>query len=106
MDWNTATDDQILDADLLIALGMEQEPDEEKQQFLARMTDTVQRAVVLHLLETMNPMTRQELSGLLEENNSDKINQFLLIHVPNFQDIMTQETIKFKRAMLTGKMPT
>ncbi len=103
--WDQASDDDIFDADLLIALGLETLPDEEKVAIIDKMTTTVQKAVVARLYDQMSEEQRAEMDRLVENPQPEALSEFLNTNVPNFADLVKEETIKFKRAMLTGKLP-
>lgn len=106
IDWSTATDDQITDADLIVALNLERLSDEEKAGFLAKMAETVQKAVIARAIGTMDDAKRKELDEVMAKNDPEALATFMLEAVPSFDDLTRQETLAFKRAMLTGKMPT
>lgn len=103
--WDEASDDDIFDADLLIALGLETLPDEEKVAIVDKMTTTVQKAVVGRLYDQLSEEQRTQMEQILENPQPEALNEFLSTNVPNFPDLVKEETIKFKRAMLTGKLP-
>jgi hypothetical protein len=100
-DWSSASDEEILNTDLVVALGLETLSDEDKLLLAEQMTSTVQKAVTLNLLNSLTPEKKAQLDQLLEENDADKINAFLADEVPDFANMVQEETIKFKRAMLT-----
>ena len=104
-DWQSATDEEILNTDLIIALGLESMSDEEKQEFLAQTTNTVQKATASRVLDQLTHTQKQEFSRLIDQEDASLINQFLLLNVPNFAELLREETITFKRAMLTGMIP-
>lgn len=105
IDWKTASDDEILDADLIIACGFETASDEDKAALIGRMTRVVQQAVANRVLDQIGDTEKAEIDRLMNANDTDGLNQFLEAHVPNFPDLVTEETVKFKRAMLTGDVP-
>ena len=101
MDWSSASDEEILNSDLLIVLGLETLSDEDKAELVSQMTSTVQKATVLRVLDNLSEEKKSELDSLLNSDDADKINAFLETEVPNFADLINEETVKFKRAMLT-----
>lgn len=105
IDWATASDQQILEADLLIALGLETLADEDKKAMIDRMTQTVQKAVALRVMNQLSDDQRNDLNNILSQQNDNQLEPFLRDHVPNFAELVEQETISFKRAMLIGKLP-
>lgn len=103
-DWSQATDNEIMDADLIVALGLETLSDDDKADFLARMTLTVQKATIARLAETLAPEKWQELQDLAQSGTPEAITNFMENNVPNFAALMEDESVAFKRAMLTGKI--
>lgn len=101
--WGMASDEEILETDLLIALGLETLSQEDKAELINRMTLTVQKAVALRVLDGLEPGQKEELNRLLERGEPESLDQFLLLNVPGFADLIKEETVKFKRAMLTGE---
>lgn len=104
-DWKTASDELVLDADLIIALKLENLPNEEQAQLLERMASTVQSAVAKQMMSRLDEPMQEKLKTATESSNPEDLEQFLNEYVPDFQDLVEQQTIKFKRAMLTGEMP-
>lgn len=101
INWQTASDEEILAADLIIALGLESLSDDDKAVLADRMITTVQKAVAVRVYKELPEHLQLTLKQLLEGDNGDKLNDFLVQHVPNFADYVREEMIKFKRAMLT-----
>lgn len=105
-DWNNLNDDDMFALDLIVALGMEAEPDEEKAAFLGEVTKTLQKALFLRIHQSLDETKKQEFSQALETGDITTMNSFLEANVPNYEDLVREETVKLKRALLTGNMPT
>lgn len=105
IDWSTASDQQILEADLTIALGLATLADEDKKAMIGRMTQTVQKAVALRVMDQLSEDQRKTLNDIISQQDDTGLEQFLSDNVPNFSELVEQETISFKRAMLSGNLP-
>ncbi len=104
IDWTTASDEDILAADLIIALGLETLSDEDKGALIHRMTLAVQKAGLAKVLAQLDPQQKDKLTQLIETGNAEAVNDFLAHEVPDFADIIEAETLRFKRAMLAGQI--
>ncbi len=104
-DWKNATDQQILDADLIIALGMEAASDSEKSDLLNAVTTTLQKAITLRVLKDLPADQKPQLDQLLETGPAEAVDTFIQSHIPTFESLVEEETIKIKRVMLTGDIP-
>ena len=104
-DWNTATDEHILEADLLIELGLDSLPEEEQVRTVTTMTETVQEAALVRALGRLSDEQRSQFEALVQLEDADKIRSFIETAVPDFTTVIEQELILYKRVMLTGKVP-
>lgn len=102
-DWHSLTDEQIMDLDLIIALGLASAPDDDKQALIDQMATSVQKAIALRVGNEIDPSKQNDLLKLLESQDHDAINAFFEANIPHFGDIIIEETVKFKRAMLQPK---
>ncbi len=104
-DWKTATDDEIFDVDLMIALELDTLSEEDQIEFVTRMAHVVQKAAAARIYDSLSPELQQELAKQLEMAQDGNLEAFMEQHVPNYDAIMRDEMITFKRAMLTGEVP-
>ncbi len=104
-DWKTATDDEILDADLMIELGLSELPEEQQAKALLNMSNQVEEVVMIKALSELNEEQRKSLDIIIEANDASGIKEFMAKEVSNYPDIYQAELIKYKRVMLTGESP-
>jgi Mg/Co/Ni transporter MgtE len=91
-----------MNADIIIAMGLETLSEAEKVAIIDEMTETVQLGVAKRVMDQLDEAKQQELSSVMEKDDSEALNQFLDANVPDFETLIEQEMVAFKRAMLTG----
>jgi hypothetical protein len=101
-DWNSASDTDVMNADIIIAMGLETLSEAEKVAIIDEMTATVQLGVAKRVMDQLDEAKQQELSSMMEKDDSEALNQFLDANIPDFETLIEQEMVAFKRAMLTG----
>ncbi len=99
-DWTQATDEEILQADLLIELGLDSLPAEQQAEIAQRFTEECQRGMIAEVLTELNPEQQAELQQLVTEREPQPIQTFLEKSVPNLDERAQQELVRFKRIML------
>lgn len=101
-DWSNATDEEILNADLLIELDLVDLPEEQQAEVLRQFSSSLERAITLRILGSITDKSQQdELQKLIAANNAESVKAFIESTVPNHGEIAQEEIIKFKRIMLT-----
>lgn len=92
--------DEILNVDILDALGLSHASEGEKEKAL----DDAATFVLMHVIKRIRlelPMSkRDEFERILqpETSNEERI-AFLNAHVPDFEDMVLEEMLRFKAAM-------
>jgi hypothetical protein len=102
--WQSASDDEVLEADLIKELNLESSPQEEQDALILRMTDVLQKSVISQLLETLNEDQKKELDEAMAKDDPQVTMEFLQKTTPDMDELAKKELIRFKRAMLTGKI--
>lgn len=103
--WQSATDEEILAADLLIELNLAELPAPEQAQLLTTLSQSVEQAVLTKIVGQLTPEQRQELEPLVNQENAAAVQEYLEKVIPNLAEIYESEMVRFKRLMLTGKVP-
>ncbi len=98
----TMTDEEILQLNLLTALGLEDVSEEQKIQLINDITDLVQRRVMLQVVSVLSDQDNSELDKLVQNKGAGDpaVADFLQEKVPNLLDIFKQELITVKRELL------
>lgn len=105
-DWTTATDEQILAADLIIEQGLDELAPEDQRQVLESMNTAIDEAVLMKALTGLAPEDQTALQQLLASNDAEAVRRFLADKVPTYDDIFQQMVIRYKRVILTGERPS
>lgn len=99
--WHTATNDELMDADLALELGLTQMTPAAMRDFLKTCAERVHDSALRRAIATLDPRKRLEIEALTVRDDGQGIKDFLEREVPNFAQLVYQETIRFKRVMLT-----
>ncbi|MAG44707.1 hypothetical protein CL633_02355 [bacterium] len=90
--------DDILKQNIIKELGLEKLPDERKIALLDKMSELIQKRLILRVLEILQEDDKKELEKIMEQKSApDKVGQFLQKKVPNFEEVIKEEIIKFKQ---------
>lgn len=98
---DTASLEDSLSEDLFEVLGATDLPDQEKAALLVQMIEIVQTRVLDKIFDMFNPQQRDELMGLMEGENIDETERFLLTTVPNYYDMFELEAKQLRRELVT-----
>ncbi len=96
------TDQEILDINIISALGIESLPDEQKVALLNDMATLVMKRTMLVVIETLSEAQKNELEALVasEGAESPAISEFLKNNVTSIDTMMQKELITVKREMI------
>ncbi len=101
------TDQEILDLDIIAALGLEYLTDQEKKEIKERLGSLVEKTVELRLLNMLSSDAISQAREIIAEKGgeSEDLLRFLQSVIPNAGDIYQQELISTKRNLLVTVMP-
>lgn len=93
---------KLLSADLLTIFGLENAPEDSKSTFLTEATHLVLAKVAERIESELPPEKKAEFTSLFSasDHEEDQV-RFLDAHVPDFEEIVVQETLLFKAMMQT-----
>jgi len=91
----------FLQADLIAELGLEDLPQEKKNDLILRIGELIQQSIILRVLDELNEKDKEEFDKVLAEDNSEKTLAFLQSKLPNLEEIVKEEIIKFKKDAIT-----
>lgn len=97
------TDDQILDTDLLEALGLSGATDEDRTRVVNNVTTLVLKTAMLNILDTLSEDKKKELAELIEQKGeeSQEVTAFLQNNVPNIVEILQDALVSVKRDLIS-----
>lgn len=88
--------EDLLKKNILVELGLDSLPEERKLELLGKMSELIQKRVLLRVIRSLDVESKQEFDGLLGGGDEQRIYQFLIAKVPNIDEITDEEVIKFK----------
>lgn len=96
------TDQEILDINIISALGIESLAEEQKVALLNDMATLVMKRTMLAVIETLSESQKNELEALVsgEGAESPAISEFLKNNVSSIDTMMQKELIAVKREMI------
>jgi len=91
----------IIDKDLLELMGAQNMPEEQKAELYQKMSDTVQNRVFARVDDALDEQGKQEFSRLLDEGDSNKINEFLQGKGIDVNKLLVEESLTYKMEMMS-----
>lgn len=90
---------KLLDQNIVDDLGLDAMTPEKQEEILERIGSLIFQATLIRVLELMTDEEHDEFDEFFELNQDEpeKIFEYLENNVPNFNDILEQETEKFKK---------
>ncbi|MDP3740743.1 MAG: DUF5663 domain-containing protein [bacterium] len=80
-------------------LGLEALPQERRVEILERVTDLVEKRLLLRLFEALTEDKQGELRTMLDREESDKLAKFLQNNAPQMADWAMEEASKVKKEL-------
>lgn len=77
--------------DVIKELGLEHLTQEEKDQVLVQLTDSLLKRLILRVYDKLAPEGQKEFDALAESGDGEKINDFLRKKVPDLDEIRDEE---------------
>lgn len=90
----------ILRKNILIELGLQDLSQDRKLDLLGKMSDLIQKRVLLRAIKSLSVEEKQEFDRLLGANNPSELYRFLISKVPNIDQITDEEVISFKEEVI------
>lgn len=93
----------LFKANILELLGLQNLPQEQQGQMLAKMAKVVEDRISGRVAEALSPAQQADLDTLLASQASpEQIDVFMKRSVPNFDEIAADELLKFKQEMVNN----
>ena len=88
--------------DIFSLLGLSNLSEEDKQSFINNFMEILQGRVMVRMDAILNESQKIELDKISEENknNPEKIVEFLYDLIPNYQQIVEEETHKLREELM------
>lgn len=89
------------DIDIFEALGASDLPDSEKGALLLQMLDLIQGRVFDRIVDGMTEEEQDNMvDSLGEEEDAEKLEEFLMAKVPNYEQLFVEETKKLRHELV------
>ena len=82
---------------ILEDLGLLDLPEERKAELLDKMSDLIQKRVLLRIVKMLSDKDKNDLDKVLEKGDAVQIQDFLMSKVPNLDEITQEEVNDFKK---------
>lgn len=94
-------DQDILKQNIIKELHLEALPEERKIVLIDKMAEVIQKNITLRILESLDEKNKDEFEKLLDKKaGDDEIAKFLSEKVPNLEEIVQEEIVKFKKDLV------
>ncbi len=90
----------LLDKNIIVELGLQELSDERKIELLSKMSDLIQKRVLLKVIQSLSVADKEEFNRLLGKENDQETYRFLIAKVPNIEEITEEEVGKFKEEII------
>lgn len=92
-------DQNMLKQNLIKALGLENLPEEEKNTLVEKMTEVIQKRILIRITEELKDEDKDEFIKISEEKNEAVLISFLQAKIPNLNKIILEELVSFKQQL-------
>ncbi|PKL72171.1 hypothetical protein CVV26_02775 [Candidatus Kuenenbacteria bacterium HGW-Kuenenbacteria-1] len=96
-------DQNMLKQNLIKVLGLENLPEEQKLSLIEKMTDVIQKRLLIRITEELKDEDKDEFIKMSEEKNQMALVGFLQAKIPNLNKIIMEEMTKFKQELVENK---
>ena len=91
--------EQIDQRNIIKILGIENLPDERKSSILNKVTELVQKRLLLRVMEILDEAKQKEFEQVVESKDQNKITEFLKTNAPDMDKWMVEEINSIKKDM-------
>jgi len=93
---NKEVEELIKQSDIFHQLGLENIPEEDKNNLMNLMVDTVINRFTTQVIEKFDDQQREEFNQLVEEGNEEKIMSYLKKNIPDYEAMLLNEAENLK----------
>lgn len=87
---------QNIQEDILKELEIDKLPPEKQEEILTAMTELILKRITLRVLQNFSEKQKEEFDQICSGGDQEKINQFLLVNVPDYERVIQEEIGQFK----------
>jgi len=90
----------LLKKNIIVELGLQNLSQDRQLELLNKMSDLIQKRVLLRAIKSLSVEEKQEFDKILGKENEQEIYRYLIGKVPNIDEITDEEVIKFKEEVI------
>ncbi len=87
----------ILNQNIISELGIDSLEPDKQMDILGKIGQIIFQAVLIRVLALLGEEEQEKLNDIMEQNDVDALLAFLQATVPNLDEIIKEETVKFKQ---------
>lgn len=95
----------VLREHIITLLNLDDLPESQRAMLLDKMVDVINGRLLLRILDSLDADLRKEFEKAMEGDDGLELENFLTTKVPNFIDMISEETAKLKTEMV-GQLKT
>ena len=95
----------VLREHIITLLNLDDLPESQRAMLLDKMVDVVNGRLLLRVLDSLNADSRKEFEKTMDGDDNFALENFLTTKIPNFVDMISEETAKLKTEMV-GQLKT
>lgn len=95
-----AATNNVLHQRIISVLNLEALSDSQRAMFLDKMTDVINGRLLLRLWDNFSAELRKEFEAVIDKEEDGLLENFLVMKVPNFVEMISEETLKLKSEMV------
>lgn len=95
----------VLREHIIALLNLDDLPESQRAMLLDKMVDVINGRLLFRVLDSLNANSRKEFEKAMEGDDGSELENFLTTKVPNFIDMISEETAKLKAEMI-GQLKT
>ena len=88
-----------LQQDVFKELGLQDLPSDRQEEILVAMTEIILKRITLRVLERLGEKQRAEFDAVCASGDQEKINQFFLDSISDYEKMIGDEIARFKTEM-------
>lgn len=89
----------MLQSNIITLLGLEALPEERKIDLLEKITELVQKRILLRIAQPLSMEDRTKLLELAQSEKQQELDEFIAQKAPNMPQIIEEEVILIKKEM-------
>jgi hypothetical protein len=90
----------VLRKNIIVELGLQDLPQDRKLDLLGKMSDLIQKRVLLRAIKRLSVEEKEKFDELLGKDNPLELYRFLISKVPDIDQITDEEVISFKEEVV------